>query len=145
MESATEIYRRIISVRVERRGKSSPAQWRHYGHVNPTRCNTDRGAPCSEFYSQPRRVARAIWQQMAQIDDCLKRQNPAYSFTDKLFYLAQNENENRVFLFSFFYMFSHPLGVSIYTFGVRKHILHLNSIASLTFFNSFVHQICVLY
>ena len=35
-ESATENYRRMITVRVKRRGKSSPAIWQLIGRVNPT-------------------------------------------------------------------------------------------------------------
>ena len=55
-ESATEIYRRKrlaygleralahgpLAVRVERRGKSSPARWRQRGPANPIRSNADR-------------------------------------------------------------------------------------------------------
>ena len=42
--SATERNRSPKAVRMERRGKSSPASGRPGGHVNPTRCNTDRDA-----------------------------------------------------------------------------------------------------
>ena len=43
-DSATEIYRRTCAVRMERRGKSSPAAWRLVRHVNPTRCKIGMGA-----------------------------------------------------------------------------------------------------
>ena len=45
-DSATEIDNckaYALLVQVERRGKSSPAAWRHAGHVNPIRSNADRG------------------------------------------------------------------------------------------------------
>ena len=38
-ESATEKKTADLSVRMKRRGKSSPAVWRHTGLVNPTRSN----------------------------------------------------------------------------------------------------------
>ena len=43
-ESATEIYRLLLQVRVERRGKSSPAAWRLADHVNPIRSKIDSEA-----------------------------------------------------------------------------------------------------
>lgn len=42
-ESATERYRLTCQVRMERRGKSSPAAWRLAGYVNPTWSNTAEG------------------------------------------------------------------------------------------------------
>ena len=42
-ESATEKKTAEQSVRMKRRGKSSPAVWRHIGLVNPTRSNVVEG------------------------------------------------------------------------------------------------------
>ena len=69
----------FFTVRVERRGKSSPAQWRHCGPVNPIRSNTDmQRALCYVCSTESARWQRALWQHKAKIDDC-SRQNPAYS------------------------------------------------------------------
>jgi len=60
------------------------------------------------------------------------------------FKLSAERKEEQIFSVLLFYVFSSPLGVSIYTFGEIKHILHLNLIASHIFLDAFVHQIFVL-
>ena len=69
-----------LSVRVERRGKSSPIGWRLSDAVNSIRSNTGMGAggPTPEAGPAAPGVAGACRQRYVEIDDC-QIQNPAYS------------------------------------------------------------------
>ena len=61
-ESATEIYRILRNVRVERRGKSSPATWRLVGYVNPTWSNAVEGRnDCPSVPGRWLELYRNVW------------------------------------------------------------------------------------
>ena len=66
------------TVRMERRGKSSPDGWRQSAAVNSIRSNTVVEA--TGWPDRFREVARARRRRRVEIDDC-QIQNPAYSFT----------------------------------------------------------------
>ena len=81
--AASHPYRQrvALSVRVERRGKSSPIGWRLSDAVNSIRSNTGMGAggPTPKAGPAAPGVAGAYRRRYVEIDDCLI-QNPAYSF-----------------------------------------------------------------
>ncbi len=80
--AASHPYRQrvALSVRVERRGKSSPIGWRLSDAVNSIRSNTGMGAggPTPKAGPAAPGVAGAYRRRYVEIDDCLI-QNPAYS------------------------------------------------------------------
>lgn len=80
--AASHPYRQrvALSVRVERRGKSSPIGWRLSDAVNSIRSNTGMGAGGPTLKAGPAApgVAGAYRRRYVEIDDCLI-QNPAYS------------------------------------------------------------------
>ena len=60
---------------MERRGKSSPADWELLGHVNSIRSNTVEGLRCERKAGpgRPVEVARAYRQRYVEIDGCQDR------------------------------------------------------------------------
>ena len=79
--AASHPYRQrvALSVRVERRGKSSPIGSRVSDAVNSIRSNAVEGHTGRP--DRPGEAAGARRQRRVEIDGCLKRQNPAYRLT----------------------------------------------------------------
>ena len=67
----------VFTVRMERRGKSSPACGELYGYVNPIRCNTDKDGFVGPTVLKggTEHIAATLCQ-----DRLPQKQNPAYRF-----------------------------------------------------------------